>query len=95
MPLRCGGTEEPDTGRSGVPEQTGRHVADTREQPKPQQEIDTLAKYKLPERIESIAAYPVTRVGKVDKAAMRADIAKKLADEEVFVPEPARERSKA
>jgi non-ribosomal peptide synthetase component E (peptide arylation enzyme) len=54
-----------------------------------------IAKYKLPERIESIAAFPVTRVGKVDKAAMRADIAKKLADEEVFVPEPARERSKA
>ena len=41
-----------------------------------------LAKYKLPERIESIAAFPVTRVGKVDKAAMRADIAKKLAAEE-------------
>jgi len=41
-----------------------------------------LAKYKLPERVESIAAFPVTRVGKVDKAAMRADIAKKLADEE-------------
>ena len=41
-----------------------------------------LAKYKLPERIESISAFPVTRVGKVDKAAMRADIAKKLAEEE-------------
>lgn len=41
-----------------------------------------LAKYKLPERIESIVAFPVTRVGKVDKAAMRADIAKKLADED-------------
>ncbi len=43
-----------------------------------------IAKYKLPERIESIAAFPVTRVGKVDKAAMRADIAKKLADEEAL-----------
>jgi non-ribosomal peptide synthetase component E (peptide arylation enzyme) len=42
-----------------------------------------IAKYKLPERVESITAFPVTRVGKVDKAAMRADIAKKLADEEV------------
>jgi non-ribosomal peptide synthetase component E (peptide arylation enzyme) len=51
-----------------------------------------IAKYKLPERIESIAAFPVTRVGKVDKAAMRADIAKKLADEQV--PEPARERNR-
>ncbi|MFN3347453.1 AMP-binding protein [Pseudorhodoplanes sp.] len=43
-----------------------------------------LAKYKLPERVESISAFPVTRVGKVDKAAMRADIAKKLADEEAM-----------
>jgi non-ribosomal peptide synthetase component E (peptide arylation enzyme) len=41
-----------------------------------------LAKYKLPERIESITAFPVTRVGKVDKAAMRSDIATKLAEEE-------------
>jgi non-ribosomal peptide synthetase component E (peptide arylation enzyme) len=41
-----------------------------------------IAKYKLPERIESISAFPVTRVGKVDKAAMRADIANKLANEE-------------
>lgn len=41
-----------------------------------------LAKYKLPERVETIAAFPVTRIGKVDKATMRADIAKKLADEE-------------
>ena len=40
-----------------------------------------IAKYKLPERIESISAFPVTRVGKVDKVAMRADIAKKLAQE--------------
>ena len=53
-----------------------------------------LAKYKLPERIESIAAFPVTRVGKVDKAAMRADIAKKLADGEAAqapVPQEAKE----
>jgi non-ribosomal peptide synthetase component E (peptide arylation enzyme) len=41
-----------------------------------------IAKYKLPERIESISAFPVTRVGKVDKVAMRADIANKLANEE-------------
>jgi len=41
-----------------------------------------IAKYKLPERIESISAFPVTRVGKVDKVAMRADIATKLANEE-------------
>ena len=41
-----------------------------------------IAKYKFPERIESISAFPVTRVGKVDKVAMRADIANKLAIEE-------------
>jgi non-ribosomal peptide synthetase component E (peptide arylation enzyme) len=52
-----------------------------------------IAKYKLPERIETIAAFPVTRVGKVDKAAMRADIAKKLADEEALVS--LRERKEA
>ncbi len=52
-----------------------------------------IAKYKLPERIETIAAFPVTRVGKVDKAAMRADIAKKLADEEALTPP--RERKEA
>jgi non-ribosomal peptide synthetase component E (peptide arylation enzyme) len=40
-----------------------------------------LAKYKLPERVEPIEAFPVTRVGKVDKAAMRAQIAAKLAEE--------------
>ena len=33
-----------------------------------------LAKYKLPERIETIDAFPVTRVGKVDKAALRARV---------------------
>jgi len=34
-----------------------------------------LAKYKLPERVEPIDDFPVTRVGKVDKAALRAHIA--------------------
>lgn len=41
-----------------------------------------LAKYKLPERVEVIDAFPVTRVGKVDKTAMRALIAAKIAEEE-------------
>jgi non-ribosomal peptide synthetase component E (peptide arylation enzyme) len=41
-----------------------------------------LAKYKLPERIETITAFPVTRVGKVDKGAMRAIIAEKVREEE-------------
>jgi salicylate---[aryl-carrier protein] ligase len=40
-----------------------------------------LAKFKLPERIEAIAAFPVTRVGKVDKGALRQQIADKLAAE--------------
>jgi non-ribosomal peptide synthetase component E (peptide arylation enzyme) len=54
-----------------------------------------LAKYKLPERIESISAFPVTRVGKVDKAAMRADIARKLADEDAAQTAGFREKHEA
>jgi len=38
-----------------------------------------LAKFKLPERIEGIEGFPVTRVGKVDKAALRKMVADKLA----------------
>jgi non-ribosomal peptide synthetase component E (peptide arylation enzyme) len=41
-----------------------------------------LAKYKLPERLEIIAEFPVTRVGKVDKAALRAEIARVIAGEQ-------------
>lgn len=40
-----------------------------------------LAKYKTPERIEQIDAFPTTSVGKVDKVRMRAMIAEKLAQE--------------
>ncbi|MDH7795218.1 MULTISPECIES: AMP-binding protein [unclassified Beijerinckia] len=40
-----------------------------------------VAKYKLPERVEVIDAFPLTKVGKADKAAMRALIAEKLARE--------------
>ena len=40
-----------------------------------------LAKFKLPERIECIEAFPVTRVGKVDKTALREIVADKLARE--------------
>jgi len=40
-----------------------------------------LAKFKCPERIEVVAEFPVTRVGKVDKAALRAMIARQLAAE--------------
>jgi non-ribosomal peptide synthetase component E (peptide arylation enzyme) len=40
-----------------------------------------IAKYKLPERIETIDAFPLTKVGKADKAKMRAMIAEKIAQE--------------
>jgi non-ribosomal peptide synthetase component E (peptide arylation enzyme) len=40
-----------------------------------------LAKFKLPERIEVIAEFPVTRVGKVDKQALRKIIAAKIESE--------------
>ncbi|MBL0420708.1 AMP-binding protein [Ramlibacter sp. AW1] len=38
-----------------------------------------LAKYKCPERVEVVDAFPVTRVGKVDKAALRATAAQLVA----------------
>lgn len=40
-----------------------------------------LAKFKCPERIEVVDAFPVTRVGKVDKAALRAQITEKVRRE--------------
>jgi len=40
-----------------------------------------LARFKLPERIELVQAFPVTRVGKLDKAALRKAIAEKIAAE--------------
>ena len=40
-----------------------------------------IAKYKLPERVEAIDAFPLTRVGKADKARLRAMIAETLAAE--------------
>lgn len=40
-----------------------------------------LAKFKLPERVEIIGEFPVTRVGKVDKQALRHRIADILAKE--------------
>ncbi|MBS7707769.1 AMP-binding protein [Chelatococcus asaccharovorans] len=50
-------------------------------------ESQGLAKFKWPERVETIEALPVTRVGKLDKAILRADIAAKLG---VSVDEPGR-----
>jgi non-ribosomal peptide synthetase component E (peptide arylation enzyme) len=40
-----------------------------------------LAKFKCPERVEVIESFPVTRVGKVDKSALRKLIAEKLKQE--------------
>lgn len=40
-----------------------------------------LARFKWPERVEPIAALPLTRVGKLDKAALRDRIAVTLRDE--------------
>jgi non-ribosomal peptide synthetase component E (peptide arylation enzyme) len=40
-----------------------------------------LAKFKCPERIEVLDAFPVTRVGKIDKPALRNLIAQKLREE--------------
>lgn len=40
-----------------------------------------LARYKCPERIEVVEAFPTTRVGKVDKPALKKLIADKLAAE--------------
>jgi non-ribosomal peptide synthetase component E (peptide arylation enzyme) len=41
-----------------------------------------LAKFKLPERIEALESFPVTRVGKLDKVRLRAMIAERLKQEE-------------
>ena len=43
-----------------------------------------LAKYKCPERIETIDSFPVTRVGKLDKPAMRRWIAEKISTEKAL-----------
>jgi len=40
-----------------------------------------LAKFKLPERIERTEAFPTTRVGKLDRAALRAIIADRIGKE--------------
>ncbi|MGC7403041.1 AMP-binding protein [Pandoraea pneumonica] len=40
-----------------------------------------LAKFKCPERVEVVDEFPVTRVGKVDKASLRAAIASRIAAE--------------
>ncbi|WP_144630563.1 AMP-binding protein [Bordetella genomosp. 13] len=49
-----------------------------------------LAKYKCPERVETIDAFPVTKVGKLDKAALRMTIAQMLNDEAAHAAGPRR-----
>lgn len=41
-------------------------------------EAKGLAKFKWPERIEAIGLLPLTKVGKLDKAALRADIVERM-----------------
>jgi non-ribosomal peptide synthetase component E (peptide arylation enzyme) len=48
-----------------------------------------LAKFKCPERIEVVEAFPTTRVGKVDKPAMKRQITEKIASEIAPNPESA------
>ncbi|KOT62970.1 MULTISPECIES: (2,3-dihydroxybenzoyl)adenylate synthase [Streptomyces] len=38
-----------------------------------------LARYKFPERLETVSALPLTGIGKIDKAALRKDIAARTA----------------
>jgi 2,3-dihydroxybenzoate-AMP ligase len=44
-------------------------------------EEQRIAKYKLPERLEVVAELPLTKVGKVDKVALRDDVRRKLETE--------------
>jgi len=42
-----------------------------------------VAKYKWPERLEVVEELATTKVGKIDKRALRADVAARLAATEV------------
>ena len=43
-------------------------------------ELAEVARFKLPEELVTVAELPVTKIGKIDKKALRADIARRLAD---------------
>ena len=43
-------------------------------------ELAEVARFKLPEELVTVTELPVTKVGKIDKKALRADIARRLAD---------------
>ena len=47
-----------------------------------------LAKFKLPERIEASEGFPTTRVGKLDRAQLRAQIAVKVLAESTSAAQP-------
>ena len=40
-----------------------------------------IAKYKIPERIETLDVFPLTKVGKADKGKLRSMIAEKISEE--------------
>jgi non-ribosomal peptide synthetase component E (peptide arylation enzyme) len=60
-----------------VVEQPGHPV--TLEQVREAMHARGVAKFKLPERLEHLYELPVTKVGKVDKKALRAEIAARLS----------------
>ncbi|HTD76355.1 MAG TPA: hypothetical protein VK898_01880 [Chloroflexota bacterium] len=41
-------------------------------------QVQQIAKFKLPERLEVVENFPLTNVGKVSKKDLREDIARKL-----------------
>ncbi|HEX4246980.1 MAG TPA: AMP-binding protein [Pseudonocardia sp.] len=43
-------------------------------------ELAEVARFKLPEELVTVTALPVTKVGKIDKNALRRDIARRLAE---------------
>lgn len=52
-----------------------------------------LAKFKWPERVENIDTLPLTKVGKLDKAALREAIQKKIGEETAGTPQAAETRA--
>jgi 2,3-dihydroxybenzoate-AMP ligase len=42
-------------------------------------ELAEVARFKLPEELVTVAELPVTKLGKIDKKALRADITRRLA----------------
>jgi non-ribosomal peptide synthetase component E (peptide arylation enzyme) len=54
-----------------------------------------LAKFKCPERVEVVDEFPLTRVGKIDKPALRARIADVLKKEQEAIRSDADRLEKA